>query len=361
MSKSLTRRVRTGCLVSLLVGIAGVISGCAGNLMPYTSDVRNALPEDAVVMPPAGGPSIVSVIETQYSNALNQRILLETKARTPGQNYIDASFYGTKNYSPMNGRRLAYRSIVSSNMVREAREELPGVALSQSPYYVQNNYGPFGYAFGRGRGNDLCMYGWQQIRPDRGSFSGAMNRGNIQIRVRFCEAGASEDALLGIMYGYVINAAIDAYGWNPYGYQNAPPEMLGRSGAPTYPTKAYDDRDDQLANSQGVLKTSAAPAPSTRQATAPARAAVAGDTADRINVQVMNVPLDSLPVTGAPAVSPAPSFAAVPATTLPVPTRQTPAAPVQTNAAPQSAPAAAGRIPAPPCRLLPGSTTVSCE
>ncbi|TNB49207.1 cellulose biosynthesis protein BcsN [Martelella lutilitoris] len=411
MMNAIAYQIRTGCRTALaLIGV-GLLAGCAGNLMPYTANVRNLMPEEAVVMPPPGGPAIISVLETQYSNAIDQRILLRTDARTPGQNYINAVFFGTRNYSPMNGRTLDYRSVTDLRVDEEMREELPGVQMVQSPYYVQNNYGPFGYAFGYGRGDDLCIYGWQQIRPGRDTRAAFGQAGTIQIRLRFCESGASEDDLLGIMYGYTVNAAVEAYGWNPYGEQASPPPLLGETGAPIYPRRAYDDRSERVADTEKVLPGSTARSTTTRTrtTTTATRATTPVATGDEISVDVVRLPPGSLPSGGYVNVPPAPGLSpssvtarpgALPATgsSLPTPGRQTPAAsatPATTTpaagaastAAPasarsipvparpaasatSSAPAAATTrvpttttrsVPSPPCRLLPGSTTVSCE
>ncbi|MGV0816724.1 cellulose biosynthesis protein BcsN [Martelella sp. AMO21009] len=403
MSIAVARQIRSRCRAALGLVAAGLLASCAGNLLPYTSSVRNLLPEEAVIMPPPGGPAIVSVLEEQFSNAIDQQIMLRTDARTPGQNAIHAVFFGTRNYARMNGNSLSYQSITDRRIDEEMRERLPGVRMVRSPYYVQNNYGPFGYAFGHGRGDDLCMYGWQQIRPGQDSLAAFGQAGTIQVRVRFCEAGASEDDLLGIMYGYTIAAAVDAFGWNPYGEQAGPPPLLGETGAPTYPRKAYDPRPERVADTEKVLKSStASTAPVTRVTTRPI------STGDEINVDVVRLPPGSLPsagYVGTPAMpgayTPGLPAAGAPASTIPTPGRQTPTA--STSAAPASvsptigapasapasssipvparpaaaasatapaspaatnfgAPASSSRsIPAPPCRLLPGSTTVSCE
>ncbi|WP_197489631.1 cellulose biosynthesis protein BcsN [Martelella sp. AD-3] len=407
MMNAIAYQIRTGCRTALaLIGV-GLLAGCAGNLMPYTSNVRNLMPEEAVVMPPPGGPAIISVLETQYSNAIDQRILLRTDARTPGQNYINAVFFGTRNYSPMNGRSLDYRSVTDLRVDEEMREELPGVKMVQSPYYVQNNYGPFGYAFGYGRGDDLCIYGWQQIRPGRDTRAAFGQAGTIQIRLRFCESGASEDDLLGIMYGYTVNAAVEAYGWNPYGEQASPPPLLGETGAPVYPRRAYDDRAERVADTEKVLPGSTPRSTTTTRTrtTTTARTAAPTATGDEISVDVVRLPPGSLPSGGyvnvppapglspssvtarpgalpttssslptpgrqtpaasaAPAATPAASSAATPAATrsIPVPARPAASAGSATPAAVTRAPASATRsVPSPPCRLLPGSTTVSCE
>ena len=179
--------------------------------------------------------------------------------------------------------------------------------------------------------------------------------------------------------------------------------LLGETGAPTYPRKAYDPRPERVADTEKVLKSStASTAPVTRVTTRPI------STGDEINVDVVRLPPGSLPsagYVGTPvmpgAYTPGLPAAGAPASTIPTPGRQTSAtsssaapasvspaigAPASTPAsssipvparpaaassatAPASpaatgfaAPASSSRsIPAPPCRLLPGSTTVSCE
>ena len=86
MSIAVARQIRSRCRAALGLVAAGLLASCAGNLLPYTSSVRNLLPEEAVIMPPPGGPAIVSVLEEQFSNAIDQQIMLRTDARTPGQN-----------------------------------------------------------------------------------------------------------------------------------------------------------------------------------------------------------------------------------------------------------------------------------
>nr|WP_272212837.1 cellulose biosynthesis protein BcsN [Marinicella sp. W31]MDC2878760.1 cellulose biosynthesis protein BcsN [Marinicella sp. W31] len=366
MTNAIAYLIKTRCRAAMGLLAVGLLSGCAGDLMSYTSNVRNLMPEEAVIMPPPGGPAIVSVLETQYSNAIDQRILLRTDARTPGQNYINAIFFGTRNYSPMNKRSLSYTALTETRIDESMREELAGVRMVQSPYYVQNNYGPFGYAFGQGRGDDLCMYGWQQIRPGRDSLAAFGQAGTIQIRVRFCESGASEDDLLGIMYGYTVNVAVEAYGWNPYGEQASPPPLLGETGAPSYPRKAYDDRPERLANTEAVLeRTTARSVPQTRSATVRSAAPVVAS--DEISLDVVRLPPGSLPSGGYVSVPPAPGVSAVSGaapsgmSSIPAPGRQ-PASAISTSAAPQqsSTPSAAPSsssipVPARPSGAAPAS------
>lgn len=50
-----------------------------------------------------------------------------------------------------------------SNIGTEMRQLFPGVRMARSPYYVQNRYGPFGYAVGRSSSGDTCLYAWQRL------------------------------------------------------------------------------------------------------------------------------------------------------------------------------------------------------
>ena len=43
------------------------------------------------------------------------------------------------------------------------------------------------------------------------------NFGMIQVRLRLCDARASERQLFGVMYGYTIIGTLNGEIWNPYG------------------------------------------------------------------------------------------------------------------------------------------------
>ncbi|WP_250956337.1 cellulose biosynthesis protein BcsN [Rhizobium sp. CG5] len=189
----------------------------------------------ALALPPPGGPSVVDIVERRYDNAVQQDIFLYTSASTAGQNVLRVKLYGPVGLSFDSEKSLSYSSIRASEIAKELRREFPASRLTTSPLFLQNNYGPFGYAFGRGQQNDGCLYGWQQIRSPQEARSAFQNRGTIQVRLRLCEEGASEEKLLAAMYGYTINGAFSAAGWNPYG---EPPKVepgLGQTGSPIYP------------------------------------------------------------------------------------------------------------------------------
>ncbi|MBP1859896.1 cellulose biosynthesis protein BcsN [Rhizobium herbae] len=236
-------------LSTLQYSLAGIIlslglAGCAGREGVRLSDTATTVPDEtALALPAPGGPAIVNIVERRFSNATQQDIFLFTSASTPGQNVLRVQLFGPVG-SQLDGQKsLAYSSIRASDIAKEMRREFPGIALRQSPLYLQNNYGPFSYAYGHGRGNDACLYAWQQVRSPEEARTVFQNRGTIQVRLRLCEEDASEEKLLGTMYGYTIRGAFNAAGWNPYGEPPSVEPTLGRTGNPIYP-KSNDLRDD---------------------------------------------------------------------------------------------------------------------
>ena len=115
------------------------------------------------------------------------------------------------------------------------RQVLPGIRMVRSPYYVQNKYGPFGYAAGRSASGDTCLYGWQRISSTGITQTWVGNKGSIQVRLRLCDQSASEQRLLDVMYGYTITSYFKTRNWNPYGEPAAPDPSLGKLGQPIYP------------------------------------------------------------------------------------------------------------------------------
>nr|WP_245262590.1 cellulose biosynthesis protein BcsN [Ensifer sp. BR816] len=210
--------------------------------------------ENALVLPPPGGPEILNVVERRFGNAVEQDVNLHTSASTPGQNYLRATFFGPTD-AGLDQKTAAYSAVRASEMMREARRAIPGVPLVQSPYFLQNSYGPFGYAFGR-RGGDACLYAWQQIRPPESQRSPLRSYGTIQVRLRFCATGATENELLSVVYGYTISGTIIGDpSWNPYG---PPPPVdvgLGRTGSPIYRTEPPSDQAPALERPRRAVVT----------------------------------------------------------------------------------------------------------
>lgn len=245
--------------------LAGIIltlglTGCASREGVRLSDTATTVPDEtALALPAPGGPAIVNIVERRFSNGTQQDIFLFTSASTPGQNVMRVQLFGPVG-SQLDGQKsLGYSSIRLSDIAKEMRHEFPGIALKQSPLYLQNNYGPFSYAYGSGRGNDACLYAWQQIRSPAEARTVFQNRGTIQVRLRLCEEGASEEKLLSTMYGYTIRGAFNAAGWNPYGEPPSVDPTLGRTGNPIYP------RSEDLRGSPAAVVDDAKPRPVPRQ------------------------------------------------------------------------------------------------
>lgn len=211
-----------------------LLAACAQGAPIQTASTQRAVDATAAfVLPPPGGPGIVSVVERRYNNATQQEISLVTNAHTPGQNWIRVKLFGPVQTQQAGQTDASTMPISFGNVGAEARTALPTAGMQRSPYYVQNRYGPFGYATGRS-GQDLCLYGWQKIQSLPKLVG---NKGAIDIRLRICEANASEQQLLALMYGYTVSAFFGSQNWNPYGDPAAPPPTLGRSGADVFPAE----------------------------------------------------------------------------------------------------------------------------
>lgn len=188
---------------------------------------------DAMALPPPGGPAVIGVVERVFANAIQQEIVLSTSAKVPGQNTLQIQFFGPVGSSG-GDTPLSDTPPSESVVAREMRHALPGIRMVRSPLYVQNSYGPFGYATGRSHSGDLCLYAWQRISGLKSDASLA-TRGSVQVRLRLCQTGATEDGLLAVMYGYTINSAFAGYTWNPYGTVPAADPRLGVTGQPIHP------------------------------------------------------------------------------------------------------------------------------
>jgi hypothetical protein len=221
---------------ALLLAATSSLPGCASpDGIRVPGPAETVASDKAFALPPPGGPSIVNVVQHSFSNAVQHDIYLFTSAATSGQNDLQVTFFGPVGSGYDNRKDLGYASIRDSEVNRDMRRALPGVAMVRSGIFVQNNYGPFGYATGRSPHGDTCLYAWQQIRSSDNSRSAFLNRGTVQVRLRLCDSHAAAEQLLRIMYGYTITGTFPAPGWNPY---DSPPPIdpsLGRTGNPIYP------------------------------------------------------------------------------------------------------------------------------
>lgn len=248
---------QTGVAAMLL---ACTLAGCATTSDMPATEAEIVRASDALILPPPGGPAIVTVVSTTFPNAIRQDISLATEARSIGENKVSVIRFTGRGGD---GSDAALKDIpfTQVNLTEEALAAWPGSGMAVSPYFVQNAYGPFGYAIAKPANGDSCLYAWQRIEPALKP-SGAVSRGAIIIRVQVCRRGVSEEALLDIMYRLRLNFEV-------FPGQRAR-AAIGAIGAPIKPVGAGGFAE-VIPSSQPVARP-AAPAPS-RPAQPPVTAA----------------------------------------------------------------------------------------
>jgi hypothetical protein len=210
------------------------VAACAGRSdLGYASLMSEVPATRAIVVPPPGGPAVVAVLQRMYQNGISQEIALSTASLTSGQNAFYVSLLNNTSSNMDIPETLSLPPLTPDRIESEMEERIPGVEMQTSLVYVQNKFGPFGFATGRSSRGDLCLYAWQQIEPDKPAI--LVPGGAISVRLRLCDADASVDQLLRIMYGYTIAAYYRQESWNPYGDPPSPPPGFGRIDAPLYP------------------------------------------------------------------------------------------------------------------------------
>jgi len=192
-------------------------------------------------MPPPGGPAIVGVVERTRGNGVEQTVALSTSSRIPGQNYLRVHFFGPQGSTP-DVPGATFRTINESDLRREIARAAPGVRMVRAATFLQNTYGPFGYASGRAQNGDTCLFAWQQIRSPSTSSGIGRGFGMIQVRLRLCDSQATARQMLNTMYGFTIVGTFKGTMWNPYGDAAGADEMLGRTGQPIYPEGEFSRR-----------------------------------------------------------------------------------------------------------------------
>lgn len=223
----------------LLPLLLGVLSACTATRSATTiSAPRTVDASQAVIMPAPGGPTVISVIEERFSDAVEQKVVLGTDATNAGQNYLGIRMYGPMERETRGTKSLGFRSLTAAALGGEIARAMPGVAMKTSTLFLRNSYGPFGYAYGRTEAGDSCIYGWQQLRSSEAQRAGYRNAGAIQIRLRLCENGASEKELLAVMYGYTVTGSFSSDQWNPFGRPGDVAKTVGAGGDPIYPDDA---------------------------------------------------------------------------------------------------------------------------
>jgi hypothetical protein len=210
------------------------VAACAGRSdLGYATLMSEVPATRAIVVPPPGGPAVVAVLQRVYQNGISQEIALSTASLTNGQNTFYVSLLNNTASNMEIPETLSLSPLTPDRIGREMEERIPGVEMQTSLVYVQNKFGPFGFATGRSASGDLCLYAWQQIEPDKPAI--LVPGGAISVRLRLCDADASVDQLLRLMYGYSIAAYYRQESWNPYGDPPPPPAGFGRIDTPMYP------------------------------------------------------------------------------------------------------------------------------
>lgn len=292
-----------GKLLKWLTAAAALMSvaACAGRSDLGYAALNSEVPATrAIIVPPPGGPSVVAVLQQNYQNGISQEIALSTASLTSGQNAFYASLLNNTASNMEIPETLSLAPLTPDRIEREMEERIPGVTMETSLVYVQNKFGPFGFATGRSSRGDLCLYAWQQIEPDKPAVR--VPGGAISVRLRMCYAYSSVDQLLRVMYGYTIAAYYRQESWNPYGDPPSPPAGFGQTGAPMYPL-GLDRREDTTVIRRRALSSESRPA------------APSDETSGRLidkdtvvpTVPSSSPPQNTAPLGGYPVVPPPPS------------------------------------------------------
>ncbi|MFK8250178.1 cellulose biosynthesis protein BcsN [Ancylobacter terrae] len=283
--------------VLAVLGLAGLAGACAPYPLrgadPTIASQTNEVPiTRALILPPPGGPKVLAVTEIQFQNAVEQEVVLSTRSATPGQNALHIVMFGPAAGNVGAERTRKDERLSEEALAEEMEKRLPDVPMHVSTFFVQNRYGPFGYAIGR-TGTDLCIYGWQRIEAQVPRSPIIKGRGVVAVRLRLCQTGATEAKLLSVMYGYTINAYFLPPAWDPYGRPLPVPPETGRVGGPITLPEGPLGMGTVLDG--GLGPEPRAPAPARRRAPA-AEAAPTGP-------QPPSTPLEGYPTVPAPGAN----------------------------------------------------------
>ncbi|MDQ0390678.1 cellulose biosynthesis protein BcsN [Labrys monachus] len=313
------------------------VSGCSGQRAIVSGSTTTVVtPDLAFVSLGPGSPPPLSVVQTSYVNATRQTIALATSGATPGQNELRVDIFGISNDTAGPESTLDNKPLGQANLPAEAQTVLPGVPLHLSLNYVQNRYGPFGYAAGQSAQGDTCLYAWQRVSTPESQVSVFNRRATISIRLRLCEPGATEAMLVAAMMNLQVNASLSDGTWT-----SDPKPLSADFGAPGVtmgpaPILSAAENPSAAAASAAQLPTAAAPSkPAGRRVR---RAGPRAEPAPALP------PAPTAPILNGPVVPPPPAAA------IPAPARTKGAIPVApaTDTAPAAPTAGDAVIPLPP-------------
>jgi hypothetical protein len=296
LGRPASRHNALNCLA--VVAVLMTVSACAGRSdLGYASLMSEVPATRAIVVPPPGGPSVVAVLQQQYQDGLSQEIALSTASLTTGQNAFYVSLLNNTAGNMEIPNTLSLPSMTPDRLQSEMEERMPGVEMETSLVYVQNRFGPFGFATGRSSAGDLCLYAWQRIEPGEPAIF--VPGGAVSVRLRLCDADASVDQLLRVFYGYTIAAYYRQESWNPYGDPPSPPAHFGEKDAPMYPLGLGSGESATVVRRRSLSEETRRVAPSVQ---APRR------TIDKDTIEPpAAAPPEAAPPSGYPVVPPPPA------------------------------------------------------
>jgi hypothetical protein len=214
--------------VALLVAI---IDGCAApRTIVVNESERQVSVDQAFVSLGPNAPPALSIVEYPYENATRQTVRLATRGNTPGENSLRIDIIGIKNSGISRDATLPDAPLEAAQLGLDAEEALPGIPLRTSLVYLQNRFGPFGYAVGKSAQGDECIYAWQRVAtPDR-DINPVNSRNTLSLRLRLCEPHTSEAGLIANMMGLSVNVGVSGgLAWTPEPKQFS--SDIGSSGA----------------------------------------------------------------------------------------------------------------------------------
>jgi hypothetical protein len=135
-----------------------IVDGCAvpRTIVANESERQISVDQAFVSLGPSA-PPVLSIVERPYENATRQTVRLATRGATPGENTLRVDVIGIKNPGISRDATLPDAPLEEASLSSEAEDALPRVPLRMSLTYLQNRYGPFGYAVGRSAQGDQCI------------------------------------------------------------------------------------------------------------------------------------------------------------------------------------------------------------
>lgn len=170
---------------------------------PATASLGVAVPpERALAMLPAEAGAVVSVVERRSADGdVTQTVTL---AGDPGARDVDRIEVTAH---PKAFRGSLSRRVDAETIEAEMDEAFPGVAMTVSPRVVTGPSGPVGLATGSA-GGVSCLYAWSNGEARSRSTTGGTLFGaeasDLQVRVRLCRKGVSEERLAAFAEGLRI-------------------------------------------------------------------------------------------------------------------------------------------------------------